>query len=169
VPQDASDRNTRAIAVLRISVGLLFLIFGEYKVTERAFVLGGGFTSWIHRFLDGGSAYPFIVPVLQGFVLPYATPLAVLVAAGEVAIGLSLTLGLLVRPASVAGLAYMMALFFSSNYPGGDAPLWTYFGASLDHSVLALCFLAFLVGDPEARWSVGADLWLRKARGITTA
>ena len=31
---------------------------------------------------------------------------------------------------------------FSSNFPGLCAPPWEYFGASLDHSVLALCFAA---------------------------
>ena len=37
----------------------------------------------------------------------------------------------------------MLTLLFSSNYPGPEAPLWQYFGASLDHSVLSLCFAAF--------------------------
>jgi thiosulfate dehydrogenase (quinone) large subunit len=169
VPDDRSSSNARAIAALRIAVGLLFLIFGEYKVTGRTFVFGGGFTGWIHRFLEGGSAYPFMVPILQGFVLGHATALAALVAGGEVAIGLSLCLGLLVRPASLAGLIYMVTLLCSSNYPGADSPLWTYFGASLDHSVLALCFLAFLLGDPEACWSVGGRLRARTARGMSAA
>ena len=34
----------------------------------------------------------------------------------------------------------MLTLLFSAIYPGPDVPLWQYFGASLDHSVLALCF-----------------------------
>jgi thiosulfate dehydrogenase (quinone) large subunit len=34
-------------------------------------------------------------------------------------------------------------LLFSSNYPGAHVPVWQYFGASLDHSVLAFCFVAF--------------------------
>jgi thiosulfate dehydrogenase [quinone] large subunit len=148
---------------------VLFLIFGEYKVADRAFVLEGGFATWIHRFLDSGSAYPFIVPVLQGFVLSHATSLAVLVALGECAIGLSLTLGILVRPASAAGLVYMLTLLFSSNYPGADSVLWTYFGASLDHSVLALCFIAFLLGDSERQWSIGAYLRSQRKKDITTA
>ena len=61
------DRNTRAVAFLRIAVGALFLIFGEYKVFGTAFTLGGGFQYWISRFLQDG-AYPFMVPVLRGFV-----------------------------------------------------------------------------------------------------
>ena len=150
---DADARNTRALVVLRISIGLLFLIFGEYKVFGTAFVFGGGFQYWINHFLQEG-AYPFMVPVLRGFVLPHAIPIALLVAYGEFAIGLSLLLGLLTRPASIAGFIYMLTLLFSSNYPGAHAPFWQYFGASLDHLVPALCFLTFILGDPEARLSL---------------
>lgn len=147
------DRNTRALAFLRIGVGVLFLIFGQYKVFGTAFTLHGGFQFWINRFLADG-AYPFMVPVLREFVLPHATPIAFLVAYGALAIGISLVLGVFVRPASVAGVIYMLTLLFSSNYPGAHVPFWQYFGASLDHSVLAMCFFTFLIGDAEAALSV---------------
>ena len=147
--------NSRALAVLRISVGALFLIFGEYKVFGTQFTLHGGFQFWINRFLEGG-AYPFMVPVLRGFVLAHATPIAFLVAYGELAIGIALVFGILVRPASVAGLVFMLTLLFSSDYPGAGAPFWQYFGASLSHSVFLLCFVAFLIGRADAFWSVQA-------------
>jgi uncharacterized membrane protein YphA (DoxX/SURF4 family) len=137
-----------ALAGLQISVGALFLIFGEYKVFSAEFTRGGGFQFWIHRFLAGG-AYPFMVPALEKFVLPHAWPIAYFVGYGELAIGLALVLGILVRPASVGGAVYMVSLLFSSNYPGHGAPLWEYFGASLDHSVLALCFGAFIFGETD--------------------
>src|SRR6202162_6367888 len=98
------DHNSRALAVLRIGVGTFFLIFGEYKVFGTQFTLHGGFQFWINKFLQEGGAYPFMVPLLQSFVLPYATPIAFLVAYGELVIGISLVLGILVRPASIAGL-----------------------------------------------------------------
>jgi thiosulfate dehydrogenase [quinone] large subunit len=153
MPDARANANTTAIAVLRITVGVLFLILGEYKVVSTKFVFGGGFQYWINRFLADG-AYPFMVPVLRNFVLPHATPIAMMVAFGEVAIGLSLTIGLLSRTASVAGAVYMLSLLFSANYPGPHAPFWQYFGASLEHLVLALCFITFWMGDPEARFSV---------------
>jgi thiosulfate dehydrogenase [quinone] large subunit len=86
---------------------------------------------------------------LRGFVLPHATAIAFLVAYGELAIGLGLFFGILVRPASAFGAIYMLALLFSSNFPGEHAAFWQYFGASLSHSVLFLCFLAFLFGDAD--------------------
>jgi uncharacterized membrane protein YphA (DoxX/SURF4 family) len=150
---DSQRANSRALAFLRIAVGILFLIFGQYKVLATQFTLHGGFQFWINKFLEDG-AYPFMVPALRGFVLPHATPIAFLVAYGELAIGLALLIGVCVRPASAFGILYMLSLLFSSNYPGAHAPLWQYFGASLDHSVLALCFFSFLIGDSTAPWSL---------------
>ena len=150
---DSQLANERALAFLRISLGILFLIFGQYKVFGTQFTLHGGFQFWINKFLEE-RAYPFMIPVLRGFVLPHATAIAFLVAYGELAIGLALLFGLVVRPASACGLLYMLSLLLSANYPGAHAPLWQYFGASLDHSVLALCFVSFLLGDSAAAWSL---------------
>jgi thiosulfate dehydrogenase [quinone] large subunit len=147
--------NQRALAFLRICVGILFLIFGEYKVFGTQFTLHGGFEFWINKFLEGG-AYPFMAPILKGFVLPNARAIAFLVAYGELAIGIALTLGVWVRRASAFGLLYMLTLLLSSNYPGAGAPFWLYFGASLDHSVLGFCFLAFLIGKSDSVWAIGA-------------
>jgi len=147
------DSNGRALAVLRIGVGVFFLIFGEYKVFGTQFTLHGGFQFWINRFLENG-AYPFMEPVLRNFVLPHATLIAFLVAYGELAIGVSLVLGVFVRAASVCGFLFMLTLLFSSDYPGHMAAFWQYFGASLSHSVFALCFLGFLLGRSAEVWSL---------------
>ena len=153
-PEIAAERNAHALAGLRIAVGCLFLIFGQYKVFGTQFTLHGGFQYWIGKFLHDGAAYPFMVPVLKALVLPHAIAFAFLVAYGEFAIGWALVLGVWVRPASGFGFLYMLTLLFSSNYPGPHAPLWQYFGASLDHSMLALCFAAFIAGRSDARFSL---------------
>src|SRR6202162_674102 len=101
--------STRALSGLRVAVGILFLIFGEYKVYGTQFTIGGGFQYWINRFLQDG-AYPFMVPILKNFVLPHAKPIAFVVAYGELAIGTALVLGILVRLASICGLIYMLSL-----------------------------------------------------------
>jgi thiosulfate dehydrogenase [quinone] large subunit len=145
----ARDRAVGALAALRIAVGALFLLFGQYKVFGAGFTRHGGFEGWINRFINEGGAYPLMVPVLRQFVLVHATPIAYLVAYGELAIGLALVLGVWSRVASAFGLLYMMALLFSANYPGAGVPLWQYFGASLDHLVLAMCFATFIIGDPD--------------------
>lgn len=153
-PQKTTERNSLALGGLRIAVGCLFLIFGQYKVFNTHFTLHGGFEGWINQFLQSGAAYPFVVPVLRRFVLPNAIPIAFMVAYGELAIGTALVLGICVRTASMFGMIYMLALLFSSNFPGTHVQFWQYFGASLDHSVLALCFLAFIIGRSDEYYSV---------------
>jgi uncharacterized membrane protein YphA (DoxX/SURF4 family) len=90
-----------------------------------------------------------MVPILRGFVLPHATAIAFLVAYGELAIGIALVLGILVREASVCGAVYMLTLLFSSDYAGPNTAFWQYFGASLSHLVLALCFVTFALTKTE--------------------
>ena len=94
-------------------MGCLFLIFAQYKVFGTKFTMGGGFENWIHEFIKDG-AYPFMVPILQHFVLDHS----------------------------------------SVKLPWPNAVFWEYFGASLDHLVLAFCFAAFLLGDAETRQSL---------------
>jgi thiosulfate dehydrogenase [quinone] large subunit len=153
--------STKALTGLRISVGILFLIFGEYKVFGTQFTIGGGFQYWINRFITDG-AYPFMVPVLKGVVLPHARPIAFLVAYGELAIGIALVLGLQARAASVCGMIYMLGLLLSANYPGVHAAFWQYFGASLEHLVLALCFAAFALTKQGELWSIRTYLQRRR-------
>ena len=141
-----TNRKTLALALLRIAVGVLFLIFGEYKVFGTQFTLGGGFQLWINRFIQHG-AYPFMLGVLKDFVLPNARVIAFSVAYGELCIGIALTAGILVRTASIFGVIFMLSLLFASDYPGPNAVFWQYFGASLSHSVLALCMAVFVIGD----------------------
>jgi uncharacterized membrane protein YphA (DoxX/SURF4 family) len=155
----SKDRNENVLAALRIAVGVYFIMFGEYKVFGTQFTLGGGFQGYITRYLTRG-AYPFMVPVLQEIILPHGKLFAFLVAFGEFAIGLGLIFGVLTRTASIWGLLLMLAMMFSADYPGAGAAPWQYFGASLNHSVFALCFVAFIFGNVDRAIS----LWPRAIR-----
>jgi uncharacterized membrane protein YphA (DoxX/SURF4 family) len=148
------DRNAVALAVLRIGVGVFFFLFGEYKVFGSQFTLQGGFEKYVGEFVHGG-AYPFMVPVLQFILAHTGTPMAFAVAYGEFLIGISLLIGVWTRMASFFGLLLMLAMWMSGGYPGAHAALWMYFGASLDWSVFALCFVVLMVGEPEAVWALG--------------
>ena len=105
-----------------------------------------------------------MTPVLKNFVLPHAMPIAFLVAYGEMAIGIALVLGILALPASICGVIYMSTLLFSSNYPGPHVAFWQYFGASLEHLVLALCFAAFAMTKPGELLSIRT--YLRPSRSM---
>lgn len=151
------DRNTTALAALRIVIGIFFLLFGEYKVFGTDFTLHGGFEEWIRSFVAEG-AYPFMKPVLQHVILPHARLCAFMTAYGELMIGTSLVFGVLTRTASSFGIILMVLLWASAGYPGANVALWRYFGASLQWSVFASCFAAFLIGEPETRWALAPRL-----------
>jgi thiosulfate dehydrogenase (quinone) large subunit len=137
------DIGAKAIAAVRIATGIIFLFFAEYKIAGPAWA-SGGFEGWIHQFVNEGTAVGFYRIFLANFVLLHPVLCARIVAWGELAIGLSLVLGLLVRPASVAGAILMIALALSTWYaPGHGAPVWKYFGANLDHISLLFLFAIF--------------------------
>src|SRR5258708_39178699 len=122
---DPHRGNERALAFLRICVGILFLIFGQYKVFGTQFTLHGGFEFWINKFLQG-VAYPFMAPILRGFVLPHARPIAFLVAYGELAIGIALTLGVWVRRAVAVGVVVWGEVVFGAGFSGAGGGVWEY-------------------------------------------
>ena len=157
-------RNATALAALRIFVGIFFLMFGEYKVFGTEFTLHGGFEESIRGFLAQGT-FPWMAPVLRHVVLPHAHLCAFLTAYGELLIGLGLIFGVLTRLASVFGILLMILLWLAAGYPGPHVAAWQYFGASLDWSVFAGCFAAFLVGESELRWSLAQRM--RRRSGAT--
>jgi uncharacterized membrane protein YphA (DoxX/SURF4 family) len=148
----APSQQAKALAFLRIAIGLLFLLFAQYKLTSTKFIWGG-MASYIGHFIEQGS-YPFLQPFLRNVILPHAVFFGAFVSITELLIAVSLITGVAVRWASLGGLIMMLLFLFASNYPGPHAPFWQYFGASLDHSVLALCFLAFLIGNPNTTWAL---------------
>jgi uncharacterized membrane protein YphA (DoxX/SURF4 family) len=159
--------GAQALAALRIAIGALFVIFGESKVFDDWFTAGGGFESAVRSFIQQGIAYPFMVNTLKTFVLPHTRFLAFLVAYGELAIGLSLVSGVLVRTASVFSAVYMVLLTCSASYPGDHLPFWRYVAFSLEHSVFLLCFVAFALSDPAETFSLPASHWWLSRRALS--
>ena len=151
-PQQARDTNAFAMASLRISIGTLFAIFGQYKIFGTQFVRSG-FREYVEGFVREG-AYPFMLPILRGILTHAATTAAIAVSYGEFLIGISLMIGLLSRVASTFGCALMAAMWLSGGYPGAHAAFWMYWGASLNWSVFAMCFVVLAVGRPEEVWSI---------------
>jgi thiosulfate dehydrogenase [quinone] large subunit len=150
--QKKSNANSVALALLRIAVGFFFVVFGQYKVFGSGFVRSG-FRGYVGGFIRDG-AYPFMVPVLRWILAHAATSMALGVSYGEFLIGISLVIGLFSRVASFFGCALMLAMWLSGGYPGPHAAFWMYWGASLNWSVFAICFVVLAAGHPEEVASV---------------
>jgi len=139
--------------VVRIATSVFFLLFGEYKLAGSAFA-HGGFQNYLQSFISN-DAVGFYRPVLSGVVLPHAIFFEYLVGIIEILIGISLLLGIWVRPASVIGSLFMLNLTLATWWaPGHSAPLWRYFGAELDTLPLLLLFIIFYAADAGRIWGL---------------
>ena len=149
----SSSASSKAVAGARVATGVLFLFFCEYKLAGPGFA-HGGFQGYLQTYIDG-TAVSFYRPVLAHLVLPHAVFLGYTVGVLETFIGLSLLLGLWVRPASALGALFMLNLALATWWePGHGAPLWRYFGAELNTLPLLLLFIIFLATDAGTVWGL---------------
>ena len=151
MPENTSSSSRRAIAAVRIATSVFFLLFGEYKVAGPGFA-HGGFQNYLHDYISS-SAVSFYRPVLAGLVLPHAVFFGYAVGVIEMLVGLSLLIGLWVRPASILGILFLINLTLAAWWePGHAAPVWRYFGARLDTIPLLLLLIIFFAADAGRVW-----------------
>src|SRR5580693_1560637 len=144
---------SKTIAVVRMATGVFFILFGEYKLFGPGFA-HGGFQEYLHGYIQG-SAVSLYRPILADLVLPHAVFLGYMVGAVEMFIGVSLLLGIWVRPASVLGALHMLSLTLATWWdPGHSVPLWRYFGNELDHLPVLFLFIIFFVSDAGRQWGL---------------
>lgn len=154
-----SSALSRTIAAVRMAVSVFFLLFGEYKVAGPGFA-HGGFQTYLQEYI-ASSAVGFYRPVLSGLVLPHAVFFGYLVGVVELLVGVSLLIGLWVRPASLLGILFLLNLTLAAWWePGHGAPMWRYFGARLDTLPLMLLLIIFFAADAGRVWSL--DGWRRR-------
>lgn len=152
---DASPLRT--IAVVRIATSVFFLLFGEYKVAGPGFA-HGGFQTYLREYI-ATTAVSFYRPVLIHIVLPHAVFFGYAVGIIELFIGISLLLGLFVRPACVVGALFLLNLTLASWWDAGHgAPVWRYFGARLDTLPLLLLLVIFFAADAGQIWGLDGKL-----------
>jgi uncharacterized membrane protein YphA (DoxX/SURF4 family) len=149
----------RTVAAARIATSVFFLLFGEYKVAGPEFA-HGGFQTYLRDYI-ANSVVSFYRPVLSSLVLPHAVFWGYFVGVLELLVGISLLLGLFVRPASMLGILFLMNMLLATWWaPGHGAPVWRYFGAELDHIPLLLLLIIFYAADAGRVW--GLDGWVRR-------
>ena len=125
---DNSSALSRTIAAVRIATSVFFLLFGEYKVAGPGFA-HGGFQTYLQDYI-ANSAVSFYRPFLSGVVLPHAVFFGYAVGVIELLVGISLLIGLWVRPACVLGILFLLNMLLATWWePGHGVPVWRYFGA----------------------------------------
>lgn len=149
---DPNPALSRTIAVVRILTGILFFLFGEYKVATPDFA-HAGFPQYLQGYV-GGSAVSFYRPVLA-LLTPHVVFFGYLVGVVELAIAASMILGLWVRPFAIVGSLFMLNLFLATWWePGHGVAVWRYFGAELDTIPLFFLFLIFYAAGAGMTWGL---------------
>ncbi len=142
----------RTVAFCRIATGLLFAAEGYAKLAGG--FVRGGFAKTAAEAAKG--AYPFWRPVLRALVVPHAGAFAWAIALGEALLGVSLLLGFLVRPASIAGVLLVLSIGFSTAFPPPGQPWVAYATAWLTPGTCVLLLLIFAVSDSGKTWGIDA-------------
>jgi thiosulfate dehydrogenase [quinone] large subunit len=102
------------LAIPRVMAGLFFLQFGLQKLTP-AFLSGQQLVRQLSR--ASGDPLSWHRHFILGTVAPHAHQFAYLVAFGEIALGVSLILGLLVRLSSIFGMFHNLNIYFAIALP----------------------------------------------------
>lgn len=142
IPEQRSARHG-AIWLLRLIVGVMWWQQSLWKIPPNY----DGLIYWMKQMV-AHAAIPLQSQAVEAIVLPHITLFAPVVYLAEVAIGVSLMLGLFSRLGAVLGLLMGLNLWLGLYSAPGEWP-WTYF-------FLIVIQLMFVI-DPPGR-SLGADM-----------
>ncbi len=149
----------KTIAAVRVATGVLFLLFGEYKVAGPEFA-HGAFQQYLQGYIQS-AALAFYRPFLVHVILPRAVFFGYFVGVLELLIAASLILGLCVRLVSLLGVLFLLNMVFATWWePGHGIAIWRYFGAELDKIPLILLFLIFYSSNAGRTWGLDG-VWHR--------
>ena len=116
-----------ALLPLRVFLGITFVYAGLDKLLDPAFFDPASPTG-IKAQLDGFTAVSPLAPLIQAVALPAPIAIGVLMALGEIVVGLGTLTGILYRLAALGGLFISLTLFLTASwavrpyYLGNDLP-----------------------------------------------
>lgn len=135
---------------MRLFLGITFVYAGVQKLMDKQFFnpsARGYIGKQIIGFANNTPLHGFLISV----ALPHATAFGLLVAVGEIAIGLGTLVGLLFRPAAFFGLLINILFFLSATWH-----VYPYFYGS--DIVFAFCWLTVMIAGPENTGVPALDL-----------
>ncbi|MGI9101253.1 MAG: DoxX family membrane protein [Terriglobales bacterium] len=148
-------RLRKTLAFVRILTGIAFLVLGQYKVGSLEFA-EVEFPIFLRDAIQG-NAVAFYGHFLNSFVWDHTRSYAVLIGLMELFIGVSLVLGLAVRPVALLGIVYCVHMMLSTWWaPGLAEPAWRYVDNEFRVFTALFLFLLFAVGHAGENWGLGA-------------
>jgi thiosulfate dehydrogenase [quinone] large subunit len=137
---------------LRLFLGVTFCYAGVQKLTDPQYFQPAARSSigaLIASFATGSPLHDLLVAIAE----PHAAFFGALVAYGELAIGLGVLAGLLLRVASLCGLLLNLLFFLSADWH-----IFPYFYGS--DIVFLFCWLTLLIAGPAQQALPALDTWL---------
>ncbi len=155
--------SARLAAVVRIATGVIFIAEGLGKILGD--FVHGGFAKSASGMMK--ESWPFWRGVLQNVVLPHANVFAWIVAAGELALGISLILGLWTRVSTACGSLLMVSILLGQSYPGPGTSWEKWITAGLTTKFALLLLLLLCAADTGRVWGLdGSRRGPRRGGGI---
>jgi len=129
-----------AMVVARVAVGVMFIMFAQYKLLHKDFAREG-YAKYVTGYVQESSV-GFYKPFLRE-TLKHPKVSAYAVAVTELLIGISMIVGFWVRPFSIIGALFMLNLALATWVLPPGTPAWRYLGNQLDNIPLLLLFVIF--------------------------
>ena len=146
-------RLRRALALVRMTVGFVFVCYGSEKLFDDTFFQNGFLQRLSYSQTTVAPWYAGVWQTLAG----HPGRWAVFFGTVEMFLGVALLLGLATRPACAVGVVYMLHRFALGWYPD-DSPfeLWRFLELHLEQIAMMGLFLLMIVGHAGDVWGMGA-------------
>jgi len=149
----AAPAGARLAALVRMATGLIFIAEGAGKMLGG--FVRGGFARQTTEMLS--QAWPFWAAFLRAVVLPHAGLFAWVIAAGELAVGTGLLIGLWTRAAAAGGALLMLSILLAQSYPAAGASWDKWITAGLTTKFALLLLILIGAGDSGRVWGLDAN------------
>ena len=148
----STTRSHLVLLPLRLFLGITFIYAGMQKLTDPQFfnpVATGYIGKQITALANGSPLHTFLLQ----FIAPHASLFGLLIAYGEIAIGLGTLLGFLLRPAAFFGTVLSIIFFLTATWR-----VYPYFYGS--DIVFTFCWITFILNGPLNTGLPSIDEWL---------
>ncbi|MEP6800701.1 MAG: DoxX family protein [Acidobacteriota bacterium] len=153
----------RLAALVRICTGVIFIAEGLGKILGE--FVHGGFAKSASGMMK--EAWPFWRGILQTVILPHAGVFSWIVAVGELALGISLLLGLWTRVSTACGSLLMLSILLGQSYAGTGASWDKWITAGLTTKFALLLLLLLFAADAGRVWGLdGRGRGVRRGGGV---
>ena len=156
------SRLRKTLALVRIVTGVVFIVLGANKISSLEFgrII---FPAFLQQAINGGSV-GWLRPLLEWIFDFGAARIGILLGFAELAIGISLFLGLVVRPASLLGIAYTAFLLLATWNGVETASMMQTADHQFRNLFPTLVLLLLGVGHAGETWGLGALYHHHRAR-----